>query len=187
MISVYTKQTEIEVTNRRLEQMARYNKIIQYGRQNPIWFIENIFKVTLLDFQKYIIMGMWCAERCVLVCSRNSGKTMVGAIYMMTRGLLFPYYQINLLNISARQSQDTFLKMENIAKKQIASIVGSSDVFYNEVVRSNTGGDGFLHREQSYFCQLYNGSTITSLVGTPKTIVGFFILRALFMKIIHKS
>lgn len=172
MISVYTKQTEIEVTNRRLEQMAKYNKIIQYGRQNPVWFVENIFKVTLLDFQKYIIMGTWCAERACWTCSRSAGKSLLAAIYMMTRALLFPYYQINLLNVSARQSQDTFLKMENIAKKQIASIVGSSDVFYNEVVRSNTGGDGFLHREQSYFCQLYNGSTVTSLVGTPKTIVG---------------
>lgn len=172
MISVYTKQTEIEVTNRRLEQMAKYNKIIQYGRQNPVWFIENIFKVTLLDFQKYVIMGSWTAEKACWVCSRNSGKTFLAALYMMGRSLLFPYYQINLLNVSARQSQDTFLKMENIAKKQIASLVGSSDVFYNEVVRAASGGDGFLHREQSYFCQLYNGSTITSLVGSPKTIVG---------------
>ena len=187
MISVYSKQTEIEVTNRRLEQMARYNKIIQYGRQNPVWFVENIFKVTLLDFQRYIFMGAWPADTVVLVCSRNSGKTFWAALYMMTRALLFPYYQINLLNVSARQSQDTFLKMENIAKKQIASLVGSSDVFYNEIVRSATGGDGFLHREQSYFCQLYNGSTITSLVGVAKNIVGFFILKALFMKIIHKS
>ena len=85
MISVYTKQTEIEVTNRRLEQMARYNKIIQYGRQNPVWFIENIFRVTLLDFQKYIIMGSWTAERVCWVCSRNGGKTFLGAIYMMGR------------------------------------------------------------------------------------------------------
>lgn len=172
MISVYSRQTEIEVTNRRLEQMARYNKIIQYGRQNPVWFVENIFKVTLLDFQRYIFMGAWPADTVVLVCSRNSGKTFWAALYMMTRALLFPYYQINLLNVSARQSQDTFLKMENIAKKQIASLVGSSDVFYNEVVRATTGGDGFLHREQSYFCQLYNGSTITSLVGVAKNIVG---------------
>lgn len=172
MISVFTNRTEIEVTTRRLEQMAKYNKIIQYGRQNPSWFIENIFKITLLDFQKYIIMGSWTAERVCWVCSRNSGKTFLGAVYMMTRALLFPYYQINLLNVSARQSQDTFLKMENIAKKQIASLVGSSDVFYNELVRGSGGNDGFLHREQSYTCQLYNGSTITSLVGTPKTIVG---------------
>lgn len=172
MISVYTKKTEIELTNRRLEQMAKYNKIIQYGRQNPTWFIEEIFRVPLLDFQKLVIMNSWAAERVCWVCSRNTGKTFLAALYMMSRSTLFPYYQINLLNVSARQAQDTFLKMENIAKKQVASIIGSSDVFYNEVSRSQANTDGFLHREQTYTCTLYNGSTITSLVGTPKTIVG---------------
>ena len=172
MISIYSKKTEIELSQRRLEALEKYNKIIQYGRQNPVWFIENIFRIQLLDFQKVIIMNSWCAESVVWLASRNSGKTFLGAVYMMTRALLFPYYKINLLNVSARQSQDTFIKMEDIAKKRIASLVNTSDVFVNEVSRNQAAGDGFLHSEQTYYCQLYNGSNITSLVSTPKTIVG---------------
>ena len=171
MISVYSKKTEIEVTSRRLEQMEKYNKIIQYGRQNPVWFCENILKIELLDFQKMVIMNSWRARTVCWVCSRNAGKTFLGAIYIMMRAMLLPYSQIYLLNISARQSQDTFLKMEHIAKKQIGSLIGSSDVFYNEVIK-NQASDGFLHREQTYTCALYNGSTITSLVGSAKTILG---------------
>ena len=109
MISVYSKKTEIEVTSRRLEQMEKYNKIIQYGRQNPVWFCENILKIELLDFQKMVIMNSWRARTVCWVCSRNAGKTFLGAIYIMMRAMLLPYSQIYLLNISARQSQDTFL------------------------------------------------------------------------------
>lgn len=173
MISVYTKQTEIELTTRRLEQMEKYNKIIQFGRQNPVWFCENILKIELLDFQKMVIMNSWNARTVCWVCSRNAGKTFLGAIYIMMRAMLLPYSQIYLLNISARQSQDTFLKMEHIAKKQIGSLVGSSDVFYNELSKNSSGGsDGFLHRDQTYTCTLYNGSTVTSLVGVAKNILG---------------
>ena len=59
MISVYKNSTEIEVTTRRAEIFEKYNKVIQYGRRNPVWFIEEIFKVPLLDYQKYIIMNSW--------------------------------------------------------------------------------------------------------------------------------
>ena len=59
MISVYKNSTEIEVTTRRAEIFEKYNKVIQYGRRNPAWFIEESFKVPLLDYQKYIIMNSW--------------------------------------------------------------------------------------------------------------------------------
>ena len=59
MISVYKNSTEIEVTTRRAEIFEKYNKVIQYGRRNPVWFIEEISKVPLLDYQKYIIMNSW--------------------------------------------------------------------------------------------------------------------------------
>ena len=59
MISVYKNSTEIEVTTRRAEIFEKYNKVIQYGTRNPVWFIEEIFKVPLLDYQKYIIMNSW--------------------------------------------------------------------------------------------------------------------------------
>lgn len=172
MISVYSKKTEIELSQRKIEVIEKYNKIIQYGRINPVWFIENVFKVELLDYQKWVIMNSWTTEKAIWVCSRNTGKTFMGSLYIMAKNLLFPSFETWLMSLTAGQAQGLFKKMEDIAKHNIASLVGSSDVFKNEVIKSQANTDGFLHGQTSYKCELYNGSAITSLVGKPETIVG---------------
>lgn len=172
MISVYTKKTQIELSARRLEALEKYNKIIAYGRKNPVWFIENILGCQLLDYQKYIIMGTWVAEKAVWTCSRNAGKTFVGALYVMARNILFPSMETWMMSLTAAQSQGLFMKMESIAKGNIASIVGTNMVFWNETVKSQSNSDGFVHDKQSFRTTLFNGSTITSLVGRPESIVG---------------
>ena len=57
MISVYNKKSNVEINARRLEQLEQWGSIIQYGRQNPVWFIEQILGCPLLDYQKFMIMG----------------------------------------------------------------------------------------------------------------------------------
>ena len=174
MISVYSHKTELELSQRRLEYLDKYNKIITLGRRSPVWFVENIFGIQLLDYQAWCIANCWGKSRVVFLMARNSGKSLLLAIIMMLRATLFANSQIWVMSYTARQSMDTFLKMENIAKKQISSIVGSTDIFYNELmVRENSSTlSPFVHQKDEFSCRLYNGSQITSLVGKSESLVG---------------
>lgn len=64
------------------------------------------------------------------------------------------------------------MKLENIAKKNISSVIGSSDVFVNEVTKNTANTDGFLHDKTSCQVSLFSGSSIISLSGDAKSIVG---------------
>lgn len=174
MISVLSRKTEIELSQRRLEQMEKYNKIISYGRRSPVWFVENIFKIQLLDYQAWAVANTFGKSKSVLLMGRNSGKSFLLAIFMMLRATLFSNSQIWIMAPTAKQSMDTFLKMENIAKRQISSVIGSTEIFYNELmVRENSSTmSPFVHDAQEYSCRLYNGSQITSLVGREISLVG---------------
>lgn len=172
MISVYSKKTEIELNIRRLESIEKYNRIIQWGRANPVQFIDLVFKITLIDYQKYVFLNTWTTEHAAWVCSRNGGKTFLLAVYTMARNLLFPSFMTYIMSYTGFQSRETFMKIENIVKKNIASLVGSSDVFANETVKNNSNKDGFTHGSSNYEVELYNGSKITSLVGKAVNIVG---------------
>lgn len=172
MISVYNRKTDIEINMRRLETIEKYNKLIQWGRRHPTRFIEKVFQIQLIDYQKWIIMNTWVSEKAVWVCSRNAGKSFLLAIYIMTRAVLFPNYATYIMSNTGGQAQDTFMKIENIVKHNIASLIDTSDVFFGELLKSNANSDGFIHGSSQYECELYNGSTITSLVGKAANIVG---------------
>ena len=62
--------------------------------------------------------------------------------------------------------------MEDIAKGNIASLMGTSSVFLDECVRMNSSADPFTHAKTSYSVSLYNGSTINTLNSVAKNIVG---------------
>lgn len=172
MISVYNNKMAIEANPRRIEAMDKYNRLIQYGRKYPTRFIEQVFRIQLIDYQKWLILNTWTSEKAVWVCSRNAGKSFLIGIYTMARALLFPKFAVYIMSNTSSQSADTFLKIENIAKHNIASLLDTSDVFLGEIVKSNSNSDGFVHGGSSYECELYNGSTIISLVGKASNIVG---------------
>lgn len=174
MISVYANKTAIEANPRRIELMEKYNKLIQWGRANPTRFIELVFKIELIDYQKWMILNTWTAEKAVWVCSRNAGKSFLLAVYIQARSILFAKHKTYLMGPTSRQSGELFQKLEDIALHNIASLLGTSDVFWNELVKSNSNTDGFTHGSSGCECSLYNGSTITSLVGgSGKTVVSF--------------
>ena len=172
MISIYSHKTETELNIRKLELIEKHNKIIQWGRANPTRFIEEIFKIQLIDYQKWVILNTWIAEQAVWVCSRNAGKSFLGAVYMMAKNLLFPKFETYIMSNTGFQAKDTFTKLENIVKKNIASLMGTSDVFFNEIIKNNANTDGFTHGGSQYSLELYNGSKICSLVGKAENIVG---------------
>ena len=171
MIGVYNNNPEISLTPRRQETIEKYNKIIQYGRRNPVWFIENILKIPLMDYQKYVIMGTWTAEEAVWLMGRGSGQSFLGGVYITARSLLYPNHRTYIMTGTADMSKETFSNIENIALKQVATLKNPSDVLINEVVKSSTN-NGFTHDKQSHRCKFYNGSFVASLIGDEKQIVG---------------
>jgi len=81
MISVYQKKINNGVTVRDYETYQKYIKLIQWGRKNPVQFIEKVFDVQLMDYQRWLVAQMWVAEYFVVAASRNIGKSfLVGLV-----------------------------------------------------------------------------------------------------------
>lgn len=68
------KKTASELSERRLEQLYEYSKVIQWGRKNPIKFCEHFYGMEFLDNQKYVFMNSWTKPFNIWCQSRNSGK-----------------------------------------------------------------------------------------------------------------
>jgi hypothetical protein len=99
-------------------------------------------------------------------------NSFMASVFLMLRSLLFANNNCYIMAPSGNQSQETFTKMEDIAKKNIASLTGTTDVFFNECMRMNSIADPFTHSKQGFTVSLYNGSTVNSLNSVAKNIVG---------------
>ena len=55
---------------------------IAYYRRNPVIAAEDLLGVRLTDAQAYILESSWNASTSVWACSRNFGKSFVGAIFI---------------------------------------------------------------------------------------------------------
>ena len=74
MIAPIFNRYDVEITPKRLELFDKYNKIIQWGRQNPTRFIEDFMKIQLTDHQKWLFLSSWVPSTVVWLCSRATGK-----------------------------------------------------------------------------------------------------------------
>jgi hypothetical protein len=83
----------------------------------------------------------------------------------MAKGILFHGHNTYILSNVSAQSQDTFMKIEKIAKNEINSFTGLTDFFMGELVKSAANTDGFTHAQSGFNYKLYNGSAVTSLSG----------------------
>lgn len=153
------------LSQRKIDGYLKLAEIIQWGRKWPLRFIELMFGIDLLDYQKFVVMESWTKPFCVWCMGRNSGKTTLGSPFIMAKSLLIPNFDAYILAGVGSQSQEMFLKIENIAKNNIASFTGLTDVFLNETVKSAANTDGFTHNPASFKYALYNGSKVHSLNG----------------------
>jgi len=101
-----------------------------------------------------------CGER--FTVTHNST---LAAPFLMSKGILIPGHNSYILSNVSAQSQDTFMKIEKIAKKEIQSFAGLTDFFMGELVKSTANTDGFTHSQSGFNYKLYNGSSVTSLSG----------------------
>lgn len=172
MISVYHKNTEIPLSIRKKESIERYMKLIQWGRANPAKFIEKVFGIELLDFQKNLILGTWTASRAAWCASRNSGKSIMVAIYAMARALLLPTCDVYIVSNSADQAQQTFGKIIRLCSGLEKSMLDHECMFNNEIVKNNANTDGFIRKQGNYSLELFNGNKIQTLAANPDTARG---------------
>lgn len=162
------KGRSMSLLSQRKKDLYRKNaKIIKFWRRNPVIACEQILGIKLLDAQKYILIEAWTKPYVVLCCSRNFGKSFLGAVLMILKFLLFENQQIYIISSVGSQSQETFMKIEKIAKQRIESTKSLKDIFANEVITSPANKDGFTHNPASFTTTSYNGSQIFTLNGNP--------------------
>lgn len=153
------------LTQKQLEEQKQIAEFIQWGRRNPVYFAEQVFGISMMDYQKYVFMSTWNAQFAVWCMGRNSGKSILGAIYLMTRALLIPNFSAYILCGVGSQSIELFSKIEKLTFNAIPSFKTLTDVFQGEVVKSQANSNGFTHNPSSYQFHLYNNSAVFTLNG----------------------
>lgn len=154
------------LTQKQLEEQKQISEFIQWGRRNPVLFAEQIFGISMMDYQRYVFMNTWNAQFVVWCMGRNSGKSILGAIYLMTRTLLVPNFAAYILCGVGSQSIELFSKIEKLTFNAIPSFKTLTDVFQGEVVKSQANSNGFTHNPSSYQFHLYNNSAVYTLNGS---------------------
>lgn len=172
MINVTFKQLDYEILPKQKETWDKYCKIVQWGRRHPTRFVETFLNLQLTDYQKYIFLNSWSASVSILLCSRATGKTFTSAPFIMTRSLLIPNHVTYIISVSGGQSSATFGKMEDLANNNIASAIGVSSVFLDNVKKANSKLSGFTHSKDGCHVELFNGSEVTSLNSVPDNLRG---------------
>ena len=165
-------------THRKLMQYLKDAETVKFLRRNPVIACELLLGIKLIDAQAWMLQESWNKPYILWNCSRNFGKSFLGAIFMMLKAMLYPNQRIYIVSNSGSQSIETFQKMEDIANSNINSIdftdsyTGKQiDVFLNEIVKSATSG-GFVHDKTSHKVVLFNGSRIYTLNSVPKNVKG---------------
>ena len=145
-------------------------KTIAYYRRNPCIACEDLLGIKLFDAQKYILESSWNASHCVWACSRNFGKSFIGAVFLILKAVLYENQSIYIISSVGDQAKETFTKIEEIVRrmgKTSASIRSLKDIIEKETVKSATNKTGFSHNPAGYEVTFYNGSTISTLNSNP--------------------
>lgn len=86
--------------------------------------------------------------------------------------MLYPNQKIYIVSSVGSQAMETFIKLEDIAKQNIASIPSLKDIFIHEVVAHNSNATGFSHDPAGYRATAYNGSVVYTLNSKPDNVRG---------------
>lgn len=143
---------------------------IAFYRRNPCIACEDLLGIRLVDNQKYILQSTWNASHSVWCCSRDLGKTFLGAILIILKALLYENQAIYIVASVGPQSKETFSKIEEIilrSGKTSASIRSLKDIAEKETVKSPNNRTGFSHSSVGWHVKFYNGSEIFTLNSRP--------------------
>lgn len=151
------------LSSRQIEEYEHWSKFITWGRKNPVLFAEEMFGIEFMDYQRYVFAMSWNTPYVVWCCSRGSGKSILGAIFIMTKTLLIPNHTSYIICNVGSQAIELYTKIEKFVYKQIPSFSGLTDFYQGELVKSSANTNGFIHNPASYTFSLYNGSSVHTL------------------------
>jgi hypothetical protein len=97
--------------------------------------------------------------------SRNGGKSLLAALFIMAKMLLIPGFKAYILAGVGSQSIELFTKMEQFAMKNISSFTNLNDVFQSNVVKGQANSNGWIHNPASYTVKTYGGAQCFTLNG----------------------
>ena len=143
---------------------------IAFYRRNPCIACEDLLGIRLIDSQKYILQESWNKSHVLWCCSRNFGKSFLGAVFMILKAILYENQAIYIVSSVGDQSKETFTKIEEIVLrigKTAASIDSLQDIVEKETVKSPNNKTGFQHNPSGFHVSFYNGSEIFTLNGNP--------------------
>lgn len=169
----YSKMSDRELSQKKLEEYYKISKIVAWARQNPVRFIEEVFQIALLDYQSWALTESWVKPFVMWLMCRGAGKTALAAIYLMAKMMLIPNYQVYVSTLTAAQSIETFKKLEDIALQRIPQFKTCTDLFAREIEKSPQSETGFIHDKiGGYTFRLYNNSGMTTLSSNVNAIRG---------------
>ena len=162
---IFVKPNLYNMTTKRYQEKIDLSEFLQWGRRNPSRFIEEVFNVQLMDYQRYLIDNSWNKPFVVWAMSRNGGKSILAALFIMAKMLLIPGFKAYILAGVGSQSIELFTKMEQFAMKNITSFTNLNDIFQSNVVKSQANSSGWVHNPASYTVRTYGGSQCFTLNG----------------------
>ena len=163
--SFFVKPNLYDITNKQLKEKEEVSELLNWGRRNPVLFAEEMYGIELMDYQKYVFMMSWNTPNVVWCMSRNSGKTMLGSIFIMTKTLLIPNHKSYILCGVGSQSVEMFTKIEQFVNNQNPSFTTLTDFYKGELQKNAANKTGFVHNPASYKYSLYNDSQVFTLNG----------------------
>lgn len=73
---IFVRPNLYNMTTKRYREKMDLVEFLQWGRRNPSRFIEEVFNVQLMDYQRYLIDSSWNKPFVVWAMSRNGGKAL---------------------------------------------------------------------------------------------------------------
>ena len=159
----FVKPTYYDMSNMKLDGLKKLAKIVQFGRRQPVRFVERFYGVSMLDVQKEVFMKSWITPFNVWCVTRDGSKTTLGAVFLMAKTHLIPCFEAYILCGNGAQSIGMMSKIEKIAQNEIASFTGLTDVFLNEMVKADDRSSGIIHDPSSWHYRLFSGSTLATV------------------------
>ena len=162
---IFVRPNLYNMTTKKYREKMDLAEFLQWGRRNPSRFIEEVFNVQLMDYQRYLIDSSWNKPFVVWAMSRNGGKSLLASLFIMAKMLLIPGFKAYVLAAVGSQSIELFTKMEQFAMKNISSFTNLNDIFQSNVVKSQANSTGWVHNPASYTVRTYGGSQCFTLNG----------------------
>src|SRR5690554_2582285 len=105
------KRNKNILSTRKIKLYQANSKIIKFFRRNPIIACEDLLGIKLLDFQKWIIQEAWNKPMVLMACSRNAGKSFLGAIIIILKALLYENQSIYIVAPVGDQSKELSIEL----------------------------------------------------------------------------